>query len=166
MEKHSRVTVDFKEAFLRKLLNRGSQSFREVCLQEGVIISTAYSWIRSRGNGCGMTKSKSSQKWSAEEKLKVLIESNGLNEEELGIFLRKEGLHSNQIKEWRAEVLAVLGPQAGAGSRGLGKEDRLRIKDLEKEVNRKDKALAEVSALLILQKKVNLLWERESEEEK
>jgi transposase-like protein len=163
MRQQSKYSDDFKGAVITKLLNRGSQTFHEVCLQEGVSKSCGYSWINSRDIVGGMTKSKSNG-WTAEAKLKALVESNNLNEEELGIFLRKEGLHSHQIKGWRTEVLGVLGPRTG---KGLARDDRnQRIKELERDVNRKDKALAEVSALLILQKKVNLFWGNKSEDEK
>jgi hypothetical protein len=112
----------------------------------------------------GMTKSKDAGQWPAEDKLRILIQSNGLSEEELGIFLRKEGLHSHQISEWKEDVLKVLGtvgrrPRTTDGS-------GQRIRELEKDLHRKDKALAEVSALLILQKKVNLIWGKESGDEK
>jgi hypothetical protein len=38
------------------------------------------------------------------------------------------------------------------------KEDKRRIKQLEKELQRKEKALAEAAALLVLRKKVQAIW--------
>ena len=38
------------------------------------------------------------------------------------------------------------------------KDDQKRIKHLERELKRKEKALAEVAALLVLQKKVQAIW--------
>ena len=149
---------------LTKLINRGNQTIAEVCEREGVAKSAAYNWMYKRDMVSGMTKSKSSLQWSAEAKLKALIGSNGLNEEELGVFLRREGLHSQQIVEWRLEVLTALGTQT---DKGLARDgSKKRIKELERDIHRKDKALAEASALLILQKKVNLIWGKESEDEK
>lgn len=156
---------DFKDAIITKILNRGEQTLVEVCGQEGVGLSTATRWVYNRDIVPTMKKSKSSQQWSAEEKLKAVFESNGLNEEELGAFLRKEGLYSQQIKGWRAEILIALGPLSKKPNSVKDERDQ-KIRELEKDLNRKDKALAEASALLILQKKVNLIWGNKSEDEK
>lgn len=156
---------DFKEAIVRKILNRGDQTITEVCRQEGVVLSCALTWMRERANVSGMTKSKGSAKWTAEEKLRVLIQSNGLFGEELGVFLRREGLHSHQISEWRSDILKALDSKVQK-FRGVKDGSAQRIRELEKDLHRKDKALAEASALLILQKKVNLIWGNKSEDEK
>lgn len=157
----------FKDSIITKVFNRGSQSIAEVCRQEGVSKSAVWSWQQKRDNGLGMKtkRSKDSKQWTAEEKLKILFESNGLLEEELGVFLRKEGLYSHQVSKWREDILRVLG--SGPGKfRGVKDERDRRIRELEKDLHRKDKALAEASALLILQKKVNLIWGSKSEDEK
>jgi hypothetical protein len=120
--------------------------------------------MKKRAMMSGMTKSKVSGQRSAEEKFKILIQSNGLSEEELGIFLRKEGLHSHQINEWREDILKALGSVSRRPRTTDGSGQRIR--ELEKDLHRKDKALAEASALLILQKKVNLIWGKEREDEK
>ncbi len=156
---------DFKDAIVRKILNRGDQTITEICRQEGIVLSCALTWMRKRACVSGMTNSKSSARWTAEEKLKILIQSNGLSEEELGVFLRKEGLHSHQLAEWRSDILRALDSKSGK-SKGPKDERDQRIRDLEKDLGRKDKALAEASALLILQKKVNLIWGSKSEDEK
>ena len=92
--------------------------------------------------------------WTAEAKLKALVETAGLAETELGLYLRREGLYATQITEWRADVIAhfVTRPTPKKDAR----DETIRL--LEREILRKDKALAEASALLILQKKVELIW--------
>ena len=66
-------------------------------------------------------------------------------------------MHSQQLSDWRAEILSSLQKKRKNASQ---KDERdILIKSLEREVLRKDKALAEASALLILQKKVNLIWD-------
>jgi len=93
-------------------------------------------------------------KWTPEAKLKAIIETAGLTEEEFGLYLRREGVYSHQIAEWRAEILTHF------ATRPPSKKDVRdeTIRQLEREILRKDKALAEASALLILQKKVDLIW--------
>lgn len=160
-----KFSEDFKDAIVRKILNRGDQTITEVCRQEGVVLSCALTWMKKCASVSGMTKSKSSVRWTADEKLRVLIQSNGLSEEELGVFLRKEGLHSHQISEWKAFILEALDSKAQKSS-GIKDGSAQRIRELEKDLHRKDKALAEASALLILQKKVNLIWGSKDEDGK
>lgn len=162
-----KYSEEFKDAIVTKMANRGSQTISEVCRQEGVSKSAVRSWQEKRGNGLGMKTKRGtdSQQWSAEVKLNAVLQSNSLGEEEFGVFLRKEGLHSQQVNAWRADILAALGPFSGkSGSVKDGRDQRIR--ELEKDIHRKDKALAEASALLILQKKVNLIWGKESGGEK
>jgi transposase-like protein len=158
----SRFSEEFKEAVVTKIMNRGGQSIAEVCRQAGISLSAGRCWISERGRAHGMKNSKGAGRWTAEAKLKAISKSLDMNEEELGAFLRKEGLHSHQLSEWRSEVLSAL-----SHPRKLGRDGSApRIRELERDLNRKDKALAEASALLILQKKVNLIWGNKSEDEK
>lgn len=93
--------------------------------------------------------------WKPEEKLRVVLDAQGLEGEALGELLRCEGLHEADLVEWRRVVLAALGPtskvQAGSG-------EAKRVRELERELLRKDKALAETAALLVLKKKVHDYW--------
>lgn len=99
--------------------------------------------------------------WSPEEKLNAVFEAQALSEDELGAFLRRKGLHEAQLQEWRTLILAGLQghPQRTGGTGAKPSTgDARRIRELEKELDRKDKALAETAALLVLQKKVQALW--------
>ena len=147
---------EFREAVVAKILNRGNKSIREVCEAEGVLVSSASNWLRG-AIVAPMKKNAGSGKWTSKEKLRVVSQSLlASTEEELGLLLRREGLHSHQLAEWRAQILASLEPISRRTERKDDRDDQ--IKKLEKEILRKDKALAEASALLILQKKVNLIW--------
>ena len=98
---------------------------------------------------------KSSKAWTPVEKLHALAQADGLEAEALGAFLRREGLHEAQLAEWRQAAQAALGgPASGKSSRA----DVKRIKELERELNRKEKALAEVSALLVLKNNMTAYW--------
>lgn len=155
---------EFKDAITAKILNRGNRSVAEVCEVEGVGLSTAANWIRPRASSSEMKKQKSSHKWNPEQKLKALMETSSLSESDLGAYLRKEGIFSSQLEEWKKEFLSSM---AESWKSKFAKDDRdQKIKILEKEILRKDKALAEASALLILQKKVNLIWGNKDEDEK
>jgi len=150
---------EFKDAIISKILNRGGKSIREVCEGENVGVSAAANWLRA-GSIPPMAKNTGSRKWTSKEKLRVVSESLlATSDEKIGLLLRKEGLHSHQLDGWQAQILASLEPVT---KRSGAKDERdERIKTLEKDLQRKDKALAEASALLILQKKVNLIWGNE-----
>lgn len=151
----SSYSREFKDAIVTKIVNRGDLGIAEVCAKEGVRTATASRWLKRDTVG-GMKIKPTSKTWSPREKLQAVSETYSTSEIDTGLYLRKQGLHSHQIDEWRSQALASLEP---ASRRAAVKDVRdERIKDLEREVLRKDRALAEASALLILQKKVNLIW--------
>ncbi len=126
---------------------------------------TLKAWVQRSASGEGMKNkyrgpkgsASSSKKIGLEEKLKILLESANLAEAELGEYLRRHGLHKAQIEEWKLELQEALrGPSRAERSN----ENKLRFEKvrLEKDLHRKDKALAEATALLILKKKASLLW--------
>lgn len=98
--------------------------------------------------------------WTAQERLRVVLEASRLGAEELGELLRREGLHEETLEEWRSAALEALQPNRPAKPGG----DKKKIRDLEREVARKDKALAETAALLVLQKKVRAIWGDEDDD--
>ena len=97
---------------------------------------------------------------SAEAKLQAVFDTMDKTETERGAYCRQHGLYTNHLDDWKKKILEGLG---GAVNTKAHKAERLlvanEIKQLKRDLHRKDKALAEVSALLILKKKANLLWE-------
>jgi transposase-like protein len=108
----------------------------------------------------GSGNSQSPEQWSAEKKLAVVIETSTRSEVELSLYCRQKGLYPDQIKAWRQ---ACLDGQSSAvqrtqPTRMQTSADKKRIRELERELDRKEKALAEAAALLVLRKKLNALW--------
>ena len=157
-----RYAEEVKESVVAKVLSRGNRSIEDVCREEGINAQTVGNWLRKRAKVAGMKSPNEIKKWSAEEKLNALFDTRSLPEGEFGTYLRKEGLYSHQVTEWRADVLKSLDaartrPQAAKRD---GRDDR--IKELEYDLARMEKALAEASARMMLQKKADLFWaERE-----
>jgi transposase len=155
-------TTGFKQAMVKKMTGPSRRSAMALAKETGVSQPTLSRWLRAAGNVKSMsqdhereTKQRRPQDWTAEEKLEVVMESRGLSEEEFGAFLRRKGLHEAHLKEWREIALAALGSRReGTASKAEAK----RVRELERELKRKDKALAETAALLVLQKKVQALW--------
>jgi len=97
---------------------------------------------------------------TAQEKLQIVLRAAGLRDDDLGAFLRAEGLHATQLEEWRERAMegaaeALKGLHAKHAERS---PESRRIRGLEREVLRKDRALAEVTALLALKKKLSEIW--------
>ena len=90
----------------------------------------------------------------------LLLETAPLNAAELPEYCRRKGLYPEQIAAWRAACLAANANAAEQAreQRHQSKDDKKRIQQLEKELQRKEKALAEAAALLILRKKVQAIW--------
>ena len=105
---------------------------------------------------------KRPQDWSAEEKLAAVLEAAALSDEELGAFLRSKGIHVAQLQEWRELMLSGLNP--ASVQRSNKKTETKRVRELEKELRRKDKALAETAALLVLKKKAQAIWGDEDDD--
>jgi transposase-like protein len=158
MGQYRTYSPEFKEALITKIMNRGSSTVAEVCETVGVRPTTAHRWQKlaiAPITPSMKTKTKN-RKWSAQEKFQALSVTLSASESETGAYLRQEGLHSQQLAEWRCQALTALESTAERSSAKDPRDER--IKQLEREVLRKDKALAEASALLILQKKTNLIW--------
>jgi transposase len=166
MGQNQTYSKEFRNAIITKILNRGEKSMLEICANEGVALGTGSRWVSMHSRLSDMKTPKSSKKWTAEEKLKVLIETGNLSVEELGIYIRKHGLYSQQLTDWKSEFISSMKTPTKSKIAKSDINSKKMIKSLEREINRKDKALAEASALLILQKKVNLIWGYKDEDEK
>jgi transposase-like protein len=149
-----KYSQEFKEALVTQILTRGDRTISSVCEEAGVSRRTATKWVQRCGTVTTHSTQRGHMKWTAEAKLKALVETAGLAEDELGLYLRREGLYSHQITAWRAEVIAHF--ETSPTPKKDARDETIR--QLEREILRKDKALAEASALLILQKKVDLIW--------
>ncbi len=158
-----RYSAERKASVLKKLLPPHNQSVPEVSEQEGICQGTLYNWRNQVKEG-GATvpgSGKTSEQWSAESKLAVVIETAPKSESELSGYYRSKGLYPEQVKAWRQ---ACINSQLVQGVRdkqeqAQAKRDKREIKTLKQELARKEKALAEAAALLILRKKFNALWE-------
>jgi len=157
-----RYTLEVKDSVVAKVMARGDRTVEDVCREVGISSQTVGNWLRKRAMVTGMKKPDEIKKWSAEDKLKALFETRLLEENEFGTYLRKEGLYSHQVTEWRADALKSLDEARTRPQVAKRDERDDRIKELERDLARMEKALAEASARMMLQKKADLFWaERE-----
>ena len=148
---------------VRRMLGPNAVSANALEQEVGVPQPTLSRWLRETATFAAMEKkhkqpvaaAKRAQDWTPDEKLRAVVETLGLEGEALGEYLRHHGLHRGQLEQWRESAKSGLGrPTATPKARG----DAKRIKELERELRKKEKALAETAALLVLRKKANALW--------
>ncbi len=158
----SAYSESFKKKMVQRLLLPNGPTACALAKEVGVPQPTLSRWLRSFGtvsvvsndNAPGSaSRPRRPEDWSAAERLRAVTEAAGLSEEELGKFLRREGLHEEVLAEWRGAVLDALTPQ-----RPRQRGERRRIEKLEKELARKEKQLRASKALVELSKKVHALW--------
>jgi hypothetical protein len=132
----------------------------EVARVLGVSSWSLYHWSKDYGSREAMKKNRRPGDRSISEKLKAVIEFEGLDVEKQGEYLRREGLQSEHIAAWKQSMEAGLEGGGGltATVRSEWAADKKKIKELEKDLRRKDRALAETTALLVLKKKADLIW--------
>ena len=130
---------EYKEAMLRRMLPPNNESITKIAKEEGLSEQTLRNWRdKARKDGYAAPgKDVVPDEWSTQDKFLIVVETASLNETELAEYARKKGLYVEQIKAWKAQ------------------KER---KKLEKELQRKEKALAEAAALLVLSKKANAIW--------
>ena len=162
----------FKRSMIQKMTGTDAISATALSKEVDVPQPTLSKWLRMAGIGPSyvsnnvqeytkMAKIKDSMRpndWSAEDKLKVVVEASSLDDKHLGALFRRKGLHQAHIEQWRSQMLNGLQKDPSKNKSGRKNVDVQRIRALEKELNRKDKALAETAALLVLKKKVQEIW--------
>ena len=163
----ARYSSERKEAVLKKMLPPLNMTISQVSEQEGISAQTLYNW-RYAAKKLGMPvpgKTPTTENWSSETKLAVIVETAPLSESELSQYCREKGLYPEQVKRWKQDCL-----QGFQNSEITGKEiqrqskaDKSEIKQLKRDLRRKEKALAETAALLVLRKKLNALWDENEE---
>ncbi|OED87093.1 transcriptional regulator [Vibrio cyclitrophicus ZF30] len=165
----SRISVERKEAILKKLLPPYSMSVKEVSEEEGISTATLYHWRQQlRRSGAAVPNSNtSSEQWSAQTKLAIIAETYSMTESELSQYCREKGLFPEQIQSWRSECMQGFksSKEQEAEAKKQAKADKLEIKELKKDLRLKEKALAETAALLVLRKKLRAFYGEEPEDD-
>jgi len=151
-----------KEAVLRKMMPPHNRTIKQLAKEEGISEGTLFNWRRqAREKGLLMPDGDSGPEgWSARDKFAAVLETAALNELDLGEYCRKKGIYSEQLSQWRSacESANDWDREHNRRLKSEKKADRQRIHQLERELKRKEKALAETAALLVLRKKAQAIW--------
>ena len=149
---------EYKDQLIAKMLPPQNCSVTELAKETGIPKETLYTWRGKHRHNNPETRSNGTKNFTSTEKFKLVLESAALNEQEKGEFCRRNGVFPEQLSAWRTacedanEHLPRREEQAKL--KGAIRQNKI----LESELRRKDKALAEAAALLILQKKVQEIW--------
>jgi transposase-like protein len=163
-----RYSEERRSAVLSKLLPPYNGVVKQVAREEGICPATLYNWLnvaRTRGVPVPGSGKKTAEDWSGEAKLAVVLETASLNAEQLSRYCREKGLYPEQIAAWKKACSDTAERQPGRDREAAAELKQLKAHNraLKKELRRKEKALAESAALLVLQKKYQALWEDEDE---
>jgi len=161
----------FRARMVEKLAGPNALSGVQLAAETGVPQPTLSRWLREATTlRAKMAKQQDVEEQiveaaegpqrTVEEKFSLVLEAASVPEAELGEWLRRKGIHAAQLDEWRADAMAGLSGKASKRDEERKEKaaDARHIRQLERELARKDKALAEAAALLVLQKKVQAIW--------
>ena len=158
-----RYSPERKEAVLCKMMPPHNRTIKDIAQEEGISEATLFNWRKeAREKGLLMPDGESGpEDWSARDKFAAVLESAALNETDIAEYCRKKGIYPEQVSQWRTacENANDWDREHNRRLKASQKADKQRIRQLEQDLNRKEKALAEAAALLILQKKFKAIWE-------
>lgn len=154
----------FIEQALIKVYSRGEdRTVRDVADDMNVSYVTLKNWVKRKSLddvSASAAKEKRPQDWQRDEQLAALMETHGLDEEALQAWCRERGIFPHHLDTWRRNFITEQAPAPVPEGRVL-KSLKSEVDELKAELRRKDKALAEAAALLVLQKKFRALWDNE-----
>ena len=156
----SQYSEEFKASIIAKMLPPNNVSVPELARETGIPKDTLYTWRikHLKSNGQATAPQVSSGGLSSEEKFALVMDTASLNEVELSEYCRRRGLYPAQLSTWREACVQANASATAKVDREKVRQQAKDIKQLEAELRRKEKALAEAAALLVLQKKVQALW--------
>jgi len=150
-------SVAFKQKMVERLTGKNAVSATQLARETGVNQQSLSRWLQeARSVPLMVDKPKPLRMWTIEQKARVLAEACHLDGEELIAYLEREGVKRADYEQWRLAL-----DEGGAASTSTNK----RIRQLERELARKEKALAEAAALLVLKKKVDTLYGEDEDDD-
>jgi transposase-like protein len=154
----------FKVQSVEKALSkRDEQTLNDIADDLHIGYSTLQRWIRLAKENklenpeTNMSTEKSPQNWTKLQRLEAVMDCHGLNDEQFSSYCRENGIYPHHVKEWKLDFLSK-NQTSEPVSRQEQKKLKQENKRLQTELNRKDRALSETAALLVLSKKCQAIW--------
>jgi len=152
---------EFKSKIIAQMLPPHNRHIPDLACETGIPQDTLYNWRikQQRRTEAVVTKTTAEpDRSSSQDKFHLVVESAALNEQELGEFCRRRSVFPEQLASWREACSGANEVRQGRESSADDRKWVHRNAELESELRRMEKALAEAAALLMLQKKVRDLW--------
>jgi transposase len=157
-----RYTKEIKDSIIKRMMPPNNEAISRISNETGITEATLYK-LRKDARAAGNATpgdGQSSEQWNSEDKFLIVMETYAMNQAELAEYCRKKGLYKEQIDAWRETCLTANGRESNQ-TKQLNqelKEKKKRSKTIEKDLRKKEKALAEAAALLLLRKKARAIW--------
>jgi len=160
-----KYSIKLKEKIMKQMLPPHNISVSELSEQHKIAEATLYRWkkIAQTDGSVIQNHPNKKEKYSNEVKLNIIIETAHLNQHELSEYCRKKGLYIDEIKSWKSMFIKGK-TDSETEYKEKFKTIDAELKSVNKELQRKEKALAEAAALLILRKKVQAIWNSDEED--
>jgi len=153
-------SIQLKAAVIKKVL-QGNKPHHEIAKELGVGRSTIGKWLREHKQNRNTnlkSKEKRPSDWTAEERISAIIKTGCMTEEDRTAWCRKKGIFIHNLDQWKKDAISAIIPKPNKEQSEEHKNLKKEISALKKDLSRKDKALAETAALLILKKKAQEIW--------
>ncbi|TAK59871.1 transposase [Methylobacter sp.] len=151
-----RYNQEFKDQAIEKTLQHGDKTIQYIADELNINLFTLKEWLRK--SQPAMPPSSIPQRpgdWTPKQRLEALMQSAGLEGEHLNAFCREQGIFPHHLDAWKQAFINSNSSPSPTTDKSL----RIELNQVKKELNRKEKALAEAAALLVLQKKCQAFWE-------
>ena len=156
----ARYGKEFKRRAVARLLPPESSSVEKISSELGVRAETLERWRAE-----ALSEPERERTWTAEARLEAVIATASMDESARSGWCREHGVYPRDLEKWRTEAVSALAdPGEARATPEQTRKDRRRIKALERELRRKDKALAESAALLVLSKKLSAVFQGDEDE--
>ena len=150
----------FKDRAVARLLAPESSALEVVAREVGVGMGTPQRWQAD-----AQSMPARGRAWTARARLEAVISCAALSETDKSAWCRGHGLYAGELDQWRASWTSALAePEEARASPQATRASTLRIRELERDLQRKNNALAETAALLVLSKKVAAIFHRGEDE--
>ena len=158
-----------KEAAIRMMLPPESKPLSKISETLGIPLGTLKKWqqeLRASGHAAPANDDPADQ-WSSKDKFLIVVETINLNEAELSEYCRLKGLYPEQVKQWQEICIRANGEIPGQIAEMMQQDKAMQreLRQIKKELQRKESALAETAALLVLRKKAEAIWGTPDEED-
>jgi transposase len=158
----NRLSAEAIKVIVEKALNRKEQPLKEIAKLYNIGLSTLNKWIRKYKAGSPVVSAAKVRSAngvvSAADRFKHVLAISKLDDTGVGVYCREQGLYSFQLQQWESEFMSYEPHEKNQETEIELKALRAENKVLKQDLLRKDRALAETTALLVLKKKANLLF--------